>query len=65
MKSLSKEEFVHVLRRQSTGFSRGSSSTEASPCTSAAGGRLAWGSSSAKSKILLRNLDYLDTVEML
>ncbi|KAL6865387.1 hypothetical protein ACP4OV_016538 [Aristida adscensionis] len=25
MKSLSKEEFVHVLRRQSTGFSRGSS----------------------------------------
>ncbi|CAN4109633.1 unnamed protein product [Withania somnifera] len=25
MKSLSKEEFVHILRRQSTGFSRGSS----------------------------------------
>ena len=25
MKNLSKEEFVHILRRQSTGFSRGSS----------------------------------------
>lgn len=25
MKNLSKEEFVHALRRQSTGFSRGSS----------------------------------------
>lgn len=25
MKNLSKEEFVHVLRRQSTGFSRGGS----------------------------------------
>jgi len=25
MKNLSKEEFVHILRRHSTGFSRGSS----------------------------------------
>jgi len=25
MKNLTKEEFVHILRRQSTGFSRGSS----------------------------------------
>jgi len=25
MKNLNKEEFVHILRRQSTGFSRGSS----------------------------------------